>query len=67
MVPCLVPALRGLTLRQSEAVVQAADCALGKVRRARVPPPHRFLHVVKQFPRQGAERVALEPVNLTLG
>jgi hypothetical protein len=67
MVPCLVPALRGLTLRQAQAVVQAADCGVGNVRRLRVPPPHQFLHVVKQFPGPGSSRVALKPVNLTLG
>jgi hypothetical protein len=67
MVPCLVPALRGLTLRQAQAVVQAADCGVGHVRRRRVPPPHQFLHVVQQFPGPGSSRVALKPVNLTLG
>lgn len=67
MVPCLVPALRGLTLAGARAVLQAADCQLGTVRRRTQPKPHRFLHVVRQFPGPRASRPALQPVNVTLG
>jgi hypothetical protein len=67
IVPCLVPALRGLTLTQARAVLQAADCGVGSVRRRRTPPPHEFLHVARQFPGPNARRAALTPVGLTLG
>jgi hypothetical protein len=66
IVPCLVPGLRGLTLTQARAVLQAADCATGNVHRRRTPPPHQFLHVARQFPGPNARRAALTPVALTL-
>jgi beta-lactam-binding protein with PASTA domain len=67
IVPCLVPSLRGTTLTQARAVLQAADCRVGTVRRRHTPPPHGYLHVMRQFPGPNARRAALTPVNVTLG
>jgi hypothetical protein len=66
IVPCRVPSLRGLTLSQARAILQAADCTLGTVRRAVKPRPHHFLHVVRQFPGPRARRAALAAVSLRL-
>jgi hypothetical protein len=67
LIPCVVPSLRTLTLVEAQAVLQAADCGLGTVRR-RVPPrPHHFLHVVRQYPAVGSRQPGLSPVNVTLG
>jgi hypothetical protein len=65
IVPCLVPGLRGLTITQAQAVLQAADCKVGTVHRARAPAPHQALHVARQFPGPNAKRPALTPVSLT--
>ncbi|HEY2159670.1 MAG TPA: hypothetical protein VGH24_00030, partial [Solirubrobacteraceae bacterium] len=67
MFPCIVPTLRQLTLVQAKAVLLAADCTIGKVRRPHPPGSGRLLRVVRQFPGPGARRSALKPVNLTLG
>jgi Rv2525c-like, glycoside hydrolase-like domain len=66
MVPCLVPALGGLTLAQARTVALAADCTVGTIRRLRTPGPHQYLHVVKQYPGPGSTREALKPITLTL-
>ena len=66
IVPCLVPALRGLTIWQARAVLRAADCRAGTVHRRTRPKPHAFLYVRSQSPRAGARRPALSLVNLTL-
>ena len=66
MVPCVVPALGGMTLAQATNVALAADCAIGTVHRLRSPGPHQFLRVVSQTPGAGAQRVALKPIALTL-
>ena len=66
MVPCVVPALGGLTLTQATNVALAGDCTIGTVRRLRSPGPHQFLHVVSQSPGPGAQRDALKPIALTL-
>ncbi len=66
MVPCVVPALLGLTLAQAKVVALAGDCTVGTIRRLRTPGPHQYLHVVKQYPGAGARRAALKPVTLTL-
>jgi hypothetical protein len=67
ILPCRVPALRGLTVAQARTVLQAADCTLGKLRRRHPPAPHHFLHVIRQSPGANAKRAALAGVNLRLG
>jgi hypothetical protein len=67
MVPCVVPLLGGLTLVQAEAVLQAADCRLGIVRRRTRPRPHHFLHVLRQSLSAGSTQPALRAVAVTLG
>jgi len=66
MIPCLVPAVRRLTIWQARAVLQAADCTLRTVSRKAPPRRHRFLHVVRQFPGPNARRAPLAPVSLRL-
>jgi hypothetical protein len=66
MIPCLVPSVRRLTIWQARAVLQAADCTLGSVKRTAPPRRHRFLHVVRQFPGPNARRAPLAPVSLRL-
>ena len=66
IVPCFVPSLRKLTIWQARGVLQAADCTLGTVKRTARPRPHRFLHVVRQFPGPHARRPPLTPVSLRL-
>ena len=61
---CVVPKLKGKTLRQAKQLLRAARCALGRVtRRAARRRPGR---VIAQSPRPGARRPAGTKVALVL-
>jgi hypothetical protein len=63
-IPCTVPRLTQLTLRQVRGVLRGADCRLGRVQRRR---HSSALRVVKQAPRPRTTRAASWAVEITLG
>jgi sugar lactone lactonase YvrE len=62
-VKCVVPKLKGKTLKRAKALLSKAHCKLGKVKR---PKQGRNLLVSKQSPQPGATRSAGTHVNVTL-
>ena len=66
--PCVVPRLRGLTLKRAKRRLRRARCRLGKVRRPKSRRlRRRKLVVKKQSPRPGARRANGARVKVTLG
>jgi hypothetical protein len=65
-IPCTVPRLKQLTLRQVRRVLQGADCRLGRVQLRRVGQSSA-LHVIQQAPRPRTTRAASWAVEITLG
>jgi hypothetical protein len=65
-IPCTVPRLKQLTLRQVRRVLQGADCRLGRVQ-LRPVGQSSGLHVIKQAPRPRTTRAASWAVEITLG
>jgi hypothetical protein len=65
-IPCTVPRLKQLTLRQVRRVLRGADCRLGRVQLRRVGQSSG-LHVIKQAPRPRTTRAASWAVEITLG
>jgi hypothetical protein len=63
---CDVPRLRGRTLARAKRILEANDCALGKVKRPRHPPPHVAQVVARQSVRPGSMQAAGFEVNLRL-
>jgi hypothetical protein len=63
---CLVPRLKGKTLKVSRKKLREADCKVGEVKRLRAPAA-RSGRVVKQNPRPGEALVPGAQVNLGLG
>lgn len=62
---CLVPKLRGRTLRQARRVLRKRGCRLGNVRRRRVAK-HSRRRVLRQSPKPGARRSPGASVSVTL-
>lgn len=64
--PCMVPALRGLSLKGAKARLRAAHCALGKVRLG-APMTDRTGKVMKQFRAFGTQLPADAHVAVRVG
>jgi hypothetical protein len=64
---CVVPKLRGMTVRQAQGTLRRAHCRLGKVHRPRHPPRHHTLRVLTQSPQARTRRAADYAVDVRLG
>lgn len=60
---CLVPRLKGLTLKRAKRTLKAAHCRLGRVARRH----GRRVVVARQSPKAGSRRAAQTKVSLILG
>ena len=63
---CLVPKLKGQSLRTSKRRLKEAHCTIGKVRK-RKGATAKTGKVVKQDPKPGTVLAGGAPVNLTVG
>lgn len=66
-VPCRVPRLTHMTLKQVKRALLRADCHLGKVHRRPVTRRRHVLRVTKQVPRARTKHTAYYTVGVTLG
>ena len=64
--PCVIPALRGKTLRQAKTAVVKAGCKFGIVKK-RVSPKALIGKVVAQSPARGKRLKGGAPLSITLG
>jgi beta-lactam-binding protein with PASTA domain len=64
--PCVVPTVRGLTLRKAATKLRRAHCSLGKVTRKAAPARKRG-KVLAQKPKPGAKLRHGAKVNVTVG
>jgi hypothetical protein len=66
-VPCVVPRLRRLSVRQARRVLRRADCRLGTVHMRRPELALSETRVVKQIPRPRTRRAAGSSVAVAVG
>jgi Rv2525c-like, glycoside hydrolase-like domain len=66
-IPCVVPRLRRLMLRQVRRALRRADCRLGRVQLGRPAAHSRSLRVIKQIPGARTRHAAAYQVRVTLG
>lgn len=65
-IQCLVPRLKGLTIRRSKRELRQAHCAIGRIAVRGGSSPKRR-HVVRQSPRAGARLAVGGQVDVVLG
>jgi hypothetical protein len=66
LAPCVVPNVRGLTLKKAATKLRRAHCSLGKVTRKTAPARKRG-KVLAQKPKPGTKLRPGAKVNVTLG
>ncbi len=66
-IPCRVPGLGHMTLKQVKAALVKADCHLGKVRDRPLTRRRHTFRVIKQVPKARTKHIAYYTVGITLG
>ncbi|HET9199082.1 MAG TPA: IPT/TIG domain-containing protein [Solirubrobacterales bacterium] len=64
---CVVPAIKGKTLKRTKTLLRRQGCKLGHVKKADAPKPSKVGKVLKQAPKPGKVLAPGSRVRITLG